>query len=254
MFYERSCFIFDLDGTLIDSLGVWSQVDQELMRRLSNGRVMLSEDEAGTLRIRAMKTYGEGSDAYLKYMADLKRAFDLPGTPEEIHFQRYSLAQEFLRTRVHYRQGAAELIKYLKALGKKLAIVTTTRRCNIDVYTSQNESMIAAAPLSEIMDLIVTRDDVAHVKPDPEGFYKVLDALKAEPSECIMVEDALAGIRGAKSAGIDSVVIEERHNADDRAQLEAAALARFASPAALLKEIQAGSIVCVRAAEAARSP
>mgnify|MGYP000840326986 FL=1 len=58
------------------------------MRRLSNGRVMLSEDEAGTLRIRAMKTYGEGSDAYLKYMADLKRAFDLPGTPEEIHFQR----------------------------------------------------------------------------------------------------------------------------------------------------------------------
>lgn len=74
MFYERSCFIFDLDGTLIDSLGVWSQVDQELMRRLSNGRVMLSEDEAGTLRIRAMKTYGEGSDAYFKYMADLKRA------------------------------------------------------------------------------------------------------------------------------------------------------------------------------------
>ena len=39
---------FDLDGTLIDSLGVWSQVDQELMRRLSNGRVMLSEDEAGS--------------------------------------------------------------------------------------------------------------------------------------------------------------------------------------------------------------
>ncbi|MFR4553132.1 MAG: HAD family hydrolase [Sutterella wadsworthensis] len=252
MFYERSCFIFDLDGTLIDSLGVWSQVDQELMRRLSNGRVMLSEDEAGTLRIRAMKTYGEGSDAYFKYMADLKRAFDLPGTPEEIHFQRYSLAQEFLRTRVHYREGAAELIKYLKALGKKLAIVTTTRRRNIDVYASQNKSMIAAAPLSEIMDLIVTRDDVAHVKPDPEGFYKVLDALKAEPEECIMVEDALPGIRGAKSAGIDSVVIEERHNADDRVQLEAAALARFASPAALLKGIQAeieaaaGGIHCMR--------
>lgn len=95
--------------------------------------------------------------------------------------------------------------------------------------------MIAAAPLSEIMDLIVTRDDVAHVKPDPEGFYKVLDALKAEPEECIMVEDALPGIRGAKSAGIDSVVIEERHNADDRVQLEAAALARFASPGSAFK-------------------
>ena len=80
----------------------------------------------------------------------------------------------------------------------------------------------------------------------------MLDALKAEPEECIMVEDALPGIRGAKSAGIDSVVIEERHNADDRVQLEAAALARFASPAALLKGIQAeieaaaGGIHCMR--------
>ena len=67
-----------------------------------------------------------------------------------------------------------------------------------------------------------------------------------------MVEDALPGIRGAKSAGSDSVAIEERHNADDRVQLEAAALARFASPAALLKGIRAeieaaaGGIHCMR--------
>ena len=105
MFYERSCFIFDLDGTLIDSLGVWSQVDQRLMRRLSNGRVMLSEDEAGTLRIRAMKTYGEGHDAYLKYMADLKRALTCLEPLKKFIFQRYSLAQEFLRTRALSRRG-----------------------------------------------------------------------------------------------------------------------------------------------------
>ena len=82
MFLDRRIIIFDLDGTLIDSLGVWSQVDQELLKRLTGGRVQISEDEAGHLRMSAMKKYGEGSDAYLKYMADMKAMFGLPGSPE----------------------------------------------------------------------------------------------------------------------------------------------------------------------------
>ena len=249
MLIERSAFIFDLDGTLIDSLGVWSQVDQELVRRLSNGRHHLTEDEACAMRVRAMKIYGEGSDAYVKYMADMKAAFGLPGTPEGIHHERYELAQEFLKTRVAYREGAAELLQYLKASGRRLAIVTTTRRRNIDTYTNLNEGMKAAAPLDKIFDVIITRDDVAHVKPDPEGFLKALEVCKVDPAQCLMVEDALPGMLGAKAAGIDSIVVDERHNGDGREKLDAAAIARFETPAAILAALKAEEAAARRARE-----
>ncbi len=244
MFLEKRIIIFDLDGTLIDSLGVWSQVDQELVRRLTLGRVLLSEDEAGRLRIEAMRRYGEGSEAYLLYMADMKARFGLPGTREEIHRQRYELAREFLRERVAYRPGAPELIRAMRRAGLRLSIATTTRRRNIDTYSTENRSLIDAAPLTELFDAIVTRDDVAHVKPDPEALLKILDFYGAKPSECLMVEDALPGMLAARAIGMDSIVISERHNDMPRAELDAVALRRFESHgeilAALEGEIQEG--------------
>ena len=238
MFLDRRIIIFDLDGTLIDSLGVWSQVDQELLKRLTDGRVQISEDEAGHLRMSAMKKYGEGSDAYLKYMADMKAAFGLPGTPEEIHRQRYELAQEFLRTRVDYRPGAPEVLKALKRAGKTLAIATTTRRRNIDTYSKENQKLLAAAPFSDFFDLIVTRDDVAHVKPDPEAFFKILEHFSARPEECLMVEDALPGILGARAAGIDSVVLAERHSETSAEVLRGHAAAYYENHGEILRAIE----------------
>ncbi|MDO5531162.1 HAD family phosphatase [Sutterella sp.] len=238
MFLDRRILIFDLDGTLIDSLGVWSQVDQELVRRLSNDRVHLTEDEAGELRVSAMRRHGEGSDAYLKYMVEMKRDFDLPGTPEEIHHQRYELAQEFLRTRVKYRPGAGEVIRTLKSLGKTLAIATTTRRRNIVTYATENEWLMAEAPLNENFELILTRDDVEHVKPDPEVFTKIMAHFGAKPEECLVIEDALPGIVGARAVGIDSVVISERYAEPMREQLDRAAVARFETHADLLAAIR----------------
>lgn len=238
MFLDRRIIIFDLDGTLIDSLGVWSQVDQELLRRLTSGRVRISEVEAGRLRMNAMKKYGEGSDAYLKYMADMKASFGLPGTPEEIHRQRYELAQAFLRTRVEYRPGAPEVLKALKRAGKTLAIATTTRRRNIDTYSKENEKLNEAAPFADYFDLIVTRDDVARVKPDPEAFLKILAHFSARPEECLMVEDALPGILGARAAGIDSVVVAERHSETAREVLQAHAIAFFENHGEILKAIE----------------
>lgn len=241
MFLDRRLIIFDLDGTLIDSLGVWSQVDQALVERLSAGHVRISEEEAYERRAAAMKMYGEGSQAYLKYCGDLKAAFGMPGTPEEIHAQRYDLAQEFLRTRVRYRPGVPAVLKALKGAGLKLAVATTTRRRNIDTYAQKNVNLLKEAPLNDFFDLIMTRDDVARVKPDPEVFLKILEHFRLKPEACLVVEDALPGILGARAAGIDAVVVTERHSESAREALDQAAKARFEDYAAFLDAIRVES-------------
>ena len=238
MFLDRKCIIFDLDGTLIDSLGIWSEVDQALIEELSSGHVRVSEEKAYELRAGAMQRYGEGSDAYFKYCADLKASYGMPGTPEEIHARRYDIAQEFLRTRVDYRPDAAAVLLRLKRAGMKLALATTTRRRNIDTYSMRNERIRAKAPLSEVFDLIVSRDDVSAVKPDPEAHLKIMKAFGLKPEECLVVEDAAAGMIAAREAGIDAVVITERHSESERDRLNALAVARYENHAAILAEIE----------------
>lgn len=227
MFLDKKLIIFDLDGTLIDSLGVWSRVDQTLISRLTQGRIELTEDEAGARRQAAMRRYGEGSEAYLRYMADMKAEFDLPGTPEEIHHQRYEIAQEFLRNQVNYREGVSEVVKALSKAGLMLAVATTTRRRNIETYIKDNQLMRNQLPLEKYFRLIVTRDDVRRVKPDPEVFEKIMTFFKVQPAECLVVEDALPGLLAAQACGIERVVVSEPHNEMPRTVLDALSLRRF---------------------------
>jgi len=53
-----------------------------------------------------------------------------------------------------------------------------------------------------IPDIMVTADDVQHGKPDPEPYLKGAELLKVNPAECVVVEDAPAGIRAARAAGM----------------------------------------------------
>ncbi len=231
MILDRKAIIFDLDGTLIDSLGIWSQVDQALIKRLSRDAVDVTEEQAYALRAAMMKRYGEGSEAYFKYCADLKAMYGMPGTREDIHRQRYEIAAEFLRTRVNWRPGVPELLHALRAAGLRLAIATTTRRRNINVYADLNEGMRRAAPMRELFEAIITRDDVERVKPDPEAFEKALAALDLSAKDCLVVDDALPGIQGARAAGIDAAVMTEAHSNSPelRAALDAEASVRFES-------------------------
>ncbi len=239
MFLDRKCIIFDLDGTLIDSLGIWSQVDQALIEERSSEHVKVTEEAAYEMRAEAMRRYGEGSDAYLKFCADLKAKFGMPGTPEEIHARRYDIAQTFLRTRVDYRPDADKVLEALKRAGLKLALATTTRRRNVDTYSRENENLRAKAPLDAFFDMIVTRDDVKATKPDPEAHLMILEKLGLAPEECLVVEDAAPGMIAARAAGIDSIVISERHAEGEREKLDALAVARFEDHAAILAAIEA---------------
>lgn len=229
MFLDRSLVIFDLDGTLIDSLGIWSLVDSALVEELSRDHVRLSEEEAYDLRVASLSRYGEGSEAYVKYCADLKAKFDMPGTPEEIHTRRYQIAQDFLREKVVWQLGAASFVRRLHDAGVKLAIATTTRRRNVDVYSNENLAMRKEAVIYDLFSVVKTRDDVSATKPDPEVLLRILEETGTDPKDALMIEDATAGLRAAAAAGVDAIVISERHSEGERATNDALSLRRFES-------------------------
>ena len=68
------------------------------------------------------------------------------------------------------------------------------------------EPVVDAAGLAACFETIVSSDDVAHGKPDPEGYVKALAALDVDPADSLVVEDTEAGIASARAAGVGRVV------------------------------------------------
>ena len=68
------------------------------------------------------------------------------------------------------------------------------------------EPVVDAAGLAACFEAIVSSDDIAHGKPDPEGYAKALAALDVDPADSLVVEDTEAGIASARAAGVGRVV------------------------------------------------
>jgi HAD superfamily hydrolase (TIGR01509 family) len=101
--------------------------------------------------------------------------------------------------------GAREWVTRLKAEGWRQAIATSAPRANAEV-------MLAALRMTSIFDAVVVAEDVSHGKPDPEVFLTAAARLGVPPSHSIVVEDAAAGIEGARRARMKSVGVNARQS------------------------------------------
>src|SRR5204862_1247209 len=91
--------------------------------------------------------------------------------------------------------------------GWKQAIVTSAPAANADV-------MLGALDMTSLFDAIVTAEDVTAGKPHPEVFLTGAARLGVPPSRCIVVEDAAAGIEGARRAGMKSIGVTKNGRLD----------------------------------------
>jgi beta-phosphoglucomutase family hydrolase len=99
--------------------------------------------------------------------------------------------------------GAREWLTALHAAGWKQAIVTSAPLANAEV-------MLRALDLHSVFEAVVTAEDVSHGKPDPEVFLTAAARLGVSPPRAIVVEDAAAGIEGARRAGMKSIGVSTR--------------------------------------------
>ena len=95
-------------------------------------------------------------------------------------------------------QGLSELLKYLQANNYKIAIASASPHHFINRVTSELK-------INHYFDAKVSADDVKHGKPAPDVFLKAAELVKAEPENCIVIEDGNSGIKGANDAGMITI-------------------------------------------------
>ncbi len=212
MFQGKKLVCFDLDGTLIDSVGIWNQVDAALIDELSNRKVDLHEiQQQRDLQLTALR---HRSDPYLEYCGFLKEQYGFEPAKEEVKNRRYTISRHFLDHIVELKPQAALLIQALKQQQISLAL-TTTSLFNVQRYQDNNRNINSKISFDEDFSLVLTRENVQNIKPHPEVYLNVLQAFNLRPEECLIIEDSLVGVEAANHAGIEVVAIYDQHSAHE---------------------------------------
>ena len=182
----RRGVLWDLDGTLVDSEEFHWLSWRDTMRREG---IELTYDAF-------LASFGQRNDrilgGWLGPDADAARVQQI-GDAKEAEYRR--LAE------VHGLQplpGAREWLVALRAAGWKQAIASSAPGMNVEV-------MLRVLDLTQYLDAIVAAEDVTIGKPDPQVFLRAAEKLGVPPSRSIVVEDAAAGVEGARRGGMKCI-------------------------------------------------
>ncbi len=193
---EIDAVIFDLDGTLVDSMWMWKQIDIEYLGRYGH-------DCPPELQ-KAIEGMGFSETA-----AYFKERFQIPDSLDEIKDAWIQMSIEKYRHEVPLKPGAAVFLQYLKEHGIQAGIATSNGRPMVD-------AVLEALDISHCFQTVTTACEVAAGKPAPDIYLKVAQSLGAEPNRCLVFEDVPAGILAGKAAGMRVCAVEDEFSAKMR--------------------------------------
>ena len=196
------CAVFDLDGTILDSMWVWEDLDKNF---LAKRNIIMPGDYQDEI-----KPLG-----FEKAAAYTIERFGLDESPDDIIKEWFDMAYKAYAEDVILKENVYEYLSYLRSIGIKMGIATASDR-KLFMPALKNNNIV------EFFDVITTVDDVKRGKGFPDVYEKTAESLDCIPDESIVFEDILAGIKGAKDGGFITVGVYDRrsvHEKDDISEI-----------------------------------
>lgn len=193
---EKAAVIFDLDGTLVDSMWMWKAIDMEYLGRFGYECPPLLQKEIEGMSFSETAMY-------------FKKKFQLPDSLDEIKQAWIDLSIEKYRSEVPLKKGARRFLEYLRAGGIKMGIATSNGRIMVDV-------VLASLGITSYFHRITTACEVAAGKPSPDIYLHVAKELQISPEKCLVFEDVPAGIMAGRAAGMEVCAVEDDFSAHMR--------------------------------------
>ncbi len=190
--------LFDMDGTLIDSMGMWKQIDVEYLGRFGIEPPADLQKQLEGMRLQETAVY-------------MKNRFGISDSPKQMMQDWTDMAADFYLHEVKLKPGAEYFLREAKKRGMKLAIATSNA-LELAVSCLQGKG------LYELFDEVVTADETKS-KPDPDIYQEAAGRLQVSPDACLVFEDIPMGILAGKRAGMKVCAVQDAYALDQIEQI-----------------------------------
>ena len=194
MFNGIKAVIFDLDGTMVDSMWIWESIDIEFL-----GRYGLEHPENFQKVLNGM--------SFTETAVYFKERFKLPESVDMIKSTWNTMAYDKYMNEVCLKEGLLELIIALKKKGIKLGIASSN---SVELVSA----VIRRFDLERYFDTINTSCEVPKGKPAPDIYLLTAKKLQVNPEECLVFEDVMQGILAGKSANMKVCAVDDAYSVD----------------------------------------
>ena len=183
--------IFDLDGTLIDSIDIYFTIVENALKRLnlpavSRNRILEAAESE-------------------EFKWELVLPQDVLNRKEEIVDEAWAvineIAPQMFADNLELIQGAGHIVESLSSNGLKIGLVTSTQR----QYLETKMQPLRNAGVDTIFEAIITSDDVEKRKPSPDPLITCAQQLDIKPGNCVYVGDTTTDIKAGKAAEMRTI-------------------------------------------------
>lgn len=196
---NSKAIIFDLDGTLIDSMNVWSDIDKEFFKMHDLPFEKDYQKEIGHKGLKEIAAY-------------TKTRYNLKESEDEIVTIWLDMAKEAYAYKIPLKEGVKSFLEYLQSKNIKMGIATSNS-------LELTELVLKHHDIYKYFSKVVTVNELKTNKDSPDIYLHISDSFGLVPSECIVFEDLLTGIKTAKKAGYKVVGVKEISSLDKEKEI-----------------------------------